>query len=55
VAFSAIGDGLASISSAAGGVFSVTMVVGAFSVGPEGWSVFASVSAVGDFLFAGSC
>jgi len=50
VAFSAALDGLASMSSAAGGSF-----VGAFSAGPEGWSVFPSVSAVGDFLFAGSC
>ena len=55
MAFSMVVDVLVSISSTASGVFSVAPVVGAFSVGPEGWSVFASVLAVGNFLFAGSC
>jgi len=36
VAFSTALDGLVSMSSAAGGSF-----VGAFSVGPKGWSVFS--------------
>jgi len=50
VAFSAVLDVLASMSSAAGGSF-----VGAFSVGPEGRLVFPYVSAVGNFLFTGTC
>jgi len=48
VTFSAVSDGVASISSAAGGLF-----VGVVSVAPEG--CFPSVLAVADFLFAGSC
>jgi len=48
VAFSAVSDGLASISSAAGGSF-----VGTVSVAPEG--CLSSVLAAGDFGLAGSC